>query len=643
VTGAAAITASEATTGTDLVERAIALADLNALRMALYQATGDPELEMTLERPVGVAGTNGSTLVVRLTDADARTVTRKAAEFLRNGVSDHEVSRPTDRRLRALMGMLRNEVVDDDLFHYGKDALGFDEFPRAAEWTDGRPPIPEGFRVVVIGAGFSGIAAAIQLKRLGIPFTVVERQSDLGGTWQRNTYPDARVDTTNFMYQYTFEKNYPWTEYFARQGEVRDYLRHVADKHGVAGGIRFGADVERAEFDVESARWTLLVRDGSGLHEEHATVIISGAGLFGVPRRLDVPGADRFEGQIIHTTEWHADAQIGGARVAVIGNGSTGVQLLSRIATVAGSVEVFQRTPQWIVPRAHYGELIEPETRWLLDTMPYYANWYIYAMLAEGLGNQVLQEPDPEWQSLGGLINEPNDALRATMTAYIAEQLGDRTDLINAVTPSHAPMARRLIVDNNWYRTLLEPHVRLVTSPVASLTPSGIRTEDGEEHEADVIVTATGFATTRFLAPAEYFGSDGIPLEEVWREDGPRAHLGMTVPGFPNLFILYGPSAQPRSGSTVSIIEQWASYSVQAIVLMLERGGTRIEVRQDVFDEYNAALDAAAEHLIWVDAGSLERNYYVNDKGRSQVNEPWPLTEYYRMIHHPDPLHFDIR
>jgi 4-hydroxyacetophenone monooxygenase len=226
------------------------------------------------------------------------------------------------------------------------------------------------------------------------------------------------------------------------------------------------------------------------------------------------------------------------------------------------------------------------------------------------------------------------------MTAYTREQLGDREDLIDRVTPSHAPMARRLIVDNGWYRTLREDHVELVTAPIERMTSRGIRTTDEVDHEVDLVIAATGFATTKFLFPMRYTGLGGRTLEDAWAVDGPRAHLGMTVPGFPSLFIMYGPSAQPRSGSTISLIEQWVSYAVQAIVLTIEQGARRIDVRQEVFDAYNEALDAAAEKLIWVDKGAIERNYYVNEFGRSQVNEPWPVQQYYGMIRRPEPSDF---
>jgi 4-hydroxyacetophenone monooxygenase len=629
----------------DFVRRALDQADVNALRLALYQATGDEELAaMQLARLAGASGANGSTDVVTLAPEDAETVKRKAFEFLRTDAGTFESSAPSDEELRRLMTLLVGREPTENIFRYGKDTAAFDEFPRAASWHGVPPEIPAGYSVAVIGAGFSGIAASIQLKRLGIPFTLYERREALGGTWRINTYPDARVDTTNFMFQYSFEKNYPWSEYFARQDEVCRYLEHVAGKYDVAGDIRYNVDVSRAVFDETEGRWTLTLVHTDGYEETaYANAVISGAGLFSTARRLDVPGAEDFEGTVLHTTEWLGDLDLTGKHAAVIGNGSTGVQLLSRIAEAAESTTVFQRTAQWIVPRAKYGDPILPETSWLLRAMPYYWNWYIWSMMAEGLGNQALQEPDAAWQAQGGLINEANDALRETMKNYISTQLASRPELVEKVTPAHAPMARRLIVDNRWYASLLRDDVELVTDEIERITPRGVVTVDGTERPADVIVTATGFSTTKYLYPAEYRGVGGVTLESAWESEGPRAHLGLTVPGFPNLFIMYGPNAQPRSGSTISVIEQWASYAVQSIVLLLEGGHRVMDVKRDVFDDYQERLDEASDRLIWVDKASIARNYYVNSFGRSQVNEPWRIEDYYAMIAAPNPEDFDFR
>ncbi|WP_329264635.1 NAD(P)/FAD-dependent oxidoreductase [Streptomyces sp. NBC_01478] len=625
------------------IDRALDDADLNALRLALFQATGDESL---LELPLKTVPMYGGALMQTVVaDEAVATLRARATEFLTTKPADFTEIKPTDPELRRMYEAFRNEELSDRSWAYRRDLAAFDDHPRLAQWTDAKPAIPEGFRVAVIGAGFGGIAAAVQLEHLGIPYTIYERRSELGGTWSINAYPDVRVDTTNFLYQFFFEKNYPWTEYFARAGEVREYLQHVAKKYGVFEHISFDSDVKEASFDADAGRWTIdAVIDGRP-QTFTATAVVSAGGLFATPKRLEVPGIEDFRGEIVHTAECTGREQLDGRDVAIIGNGSTGVQMLSQVRSRARSVGVFQRTPQWISPRERYGEAIAPETRWLLDTMPYYWNWYCYSIATLRLGGQVLQEPDPEWQAAGGLVNRANDAYREGLTAYVKAKLGDRPDLWKKLVPTHAPMARRLIVDNNWYASLLEDNVELVTDTIERFTPTGIRTVDGKERSYDLVFTATGFVTQKYLWPTAYRGLDGETLEDRWRDPeggGPRAYLSLTVPGFPNLFIMYGPNSQNRSGSLIVWMETWARYAAQGLVALIEGDHRYLTVRRDVFEDYNQRLDEAMLSLIWYDPGSTDRNYYVNEFGRQQVNVPWRLEEYHRLLERfdPDDYHF---
>lgn len=616
------------------IRRALDEADLNALRMALYQATGDEEFASMRLKSVKVRG--GATTLVEVADEERDRLKDKAVEFLTGGVKGFSPTRPDDAELRRMMELLTGETLTDKDFAYRRDIAAFDEFPRSASWTADKPEIPQGFHVAIVGAGLCGIAVAIQLQRLGIPFTVYERRPELGGTWYINKYPDVRVDTTNFVFQYSFEKNYPWTEYFARAEEIKKYMLHVAKKYGVYDKIQFNSDLTKAAFDTETGTWkyTIARKDGS-VEDLVSNVIVSASGLFSTPNKPNIPGLDSFEGTVVHTAEWTGDEDIDGKSVAVIGNGSTGVQLLQAIAKRASSVGVYLRTPQWISPRERYGEPISPESRWLLDTMPYYWNWYIYSMLAMGLGTQVLQEPDPEWQKKGGKVNERNDMFRASLTEYIRKQTEGRPDLFEKLVPEHAPMARRLIVDNGWYKALQEDHVSLITEGIEKITPTGILTADGVERPVDVIVTATGYSVTQYLFPAKYHGVDGGTVEEQWEKygGGPRAYLSLTIPNFPNFFVLYGPNAQTRSGSNISWFENWARYTVQAIATLIESGKKSMEVREDVFWKYNNDLDELSEKLIWVvDDASKARNYYVNEQGRQQVSAPWRVEDYYQYL-----------
>lgn len=620
------------------IRRALDDADLNALRMALYQATGDESLLALKLRQTPAFG--GSSTLTTVAEEGHGELKAKALAFLLAKPDEFHAVRPSDAELRRMFDAFRNESLTDKDWRYRRDLAAFDDHPRLARWTDGKPRLPDGYRVAIIGAGFCGIAMGVQLEKLGIPCTIYERRGELGGTWSRNVYPDARVDTTNFMYQFFFEKNYPWREYFARAPEVRAYLEHIAGKYGVRQHMRFNTDVRRAVFEAESGTWTLtLAADGA---EQVVTVnaVVAASGLFANPKRFDVPGAEDFRGQFVHTAECTGQEDLDGKDVAIIGNGSTGVQMMSAVARRARSVGVFQRTPQWISPRERYGEPLKPETRWLLDTMPYYWNWYSYSISTMRLGMQRTQEFDPAWQAAGGLVSKANDELRALLTSYIKSKVGSRPDLVEKLTPRHAPMARRMIIDNNWYASLLEDHVELVTDKIERLTPDGILTADGQERHYDVIFTATGFDVEKYLWPANFRGLGGLDIEEYWTDPnggGPRAYLSLTVPGFPNLFIMYGPNSQNRAGSLIVWMEVWARYIAQALIATIEGGHRYAVVKPEVFEDYNQRHDAAMRGLIWYDKASIGRNYYVNRFGRQQVNVAWRLEDQHEHLERFNP------
>ncbi|MFJ8927582.1 flavin-containing monooxygenase [Streptomyces sp. NPDC102364] len=625
------------------IRRALDDADLNALRMALYQATGDEEL---LALPLKQTPMYGGALKQTVIEGEAaQAVKDRAVRFLLHLPADFTPVRPSDPDLRAMYESFRNETLTDKDWSYRRDLAAFDEHPRLARWSGERPAIPEGFEVAIIGAGFGGIAVAVQLQKLGIPYTVYERRADLGGTWTINAYPDVRVDTTNFLYQYFFEKNYPWTEYFARADEVQGYLEHVARKYGVYEHIRFESDVTSAVFDEGEGNWRLQVTAKNGTAHLTATAVVSASGLFSTPKRLSVPGIEEFGGEIVHTAECTGQEQLDGRDVAIVGNGSTGVQMLNSVRKRARNVGVFQRTPQWISPRDRYGEPIDRETRWLLDTMPYYWNWYCYSIATMRLGGQLLQEPDPQWKASGGLVNQANDSYRESLTKYVQTKLADRPELWPKVIPEHAPMARRLIVDNNWYGSLLEDNVELVTDKIERFTPTGIRTADGKERPFDLVFTATGFAVQKYLWPTTYQGLGGATLEDRWSDPaggGPRAYLSLTVPDFPNFFIMYGPNSQNRAGSLIVWMETWARYIAQSMIALIEGGHRHLSVRHEVFEQYNERLDQAMLSLIWYDEGSKDRNYYVNEFGRQQVNVPWRLEDYHQLLERFDPADYDF-
>ena len=615
---------TEPVTGTDVdeafIRRGVELADLNAVRVALYQHTHDPEL---LELP----------MALQLSDEQRELLVSKATAWLVDHAGPAALEEPPPDELRVLMNLATKEEMGDLEFEARRELPAFKDFPLMTEW-DGEPVIPDGFQVVIVGSGFSGLAAAVQMERLGIPYTVIERRPDAGGTWSINRYPDIRVDTISITYEFAFEKEYRWTEYFGKGPEVRGYLNMVSKKFGPYEHTRFGTEVQHATFDTERDVWVLDLMTPDGPDTIEANVVINAVGAFTNPNFPSFEGLDDFRGVVVHPSRWPEDLDLTGKRVGVVGNGSTGVQLLAPVAEVAEQVYVFQRTPQWISPRDKYGKPIEPEVLWLLDNFPGYWNWWRYMAIAALFGTHGFVTPDEEWKAKGGKVNAMNDQLRADLTAYIKAQTGGREDLIEKLIPDYAPFSRRPVVDNGWYRALTRDNVELVTDGIARLTPDGIETVDGTVRDVDVLITATGFHIVQYLWPASYIGADGTDIHDFWSKDGPRAYLSMMVPNYPNMFMLYGPNSQPLSGGTGLPVWYvlWSSYIAKLMVRMLEEHKSRVEVTQEAYERYNEALDAEASTLLLLqEEGAPDKNYYVNEFGRLQMNAPWYGPEFHRM------------
>ena len=609
--------------------RAAEVADLNALRTALYQTTGDASL---LEFGP----------VLTLDEAEQQRLRARCVELLDGDRSGWAKRVPDDAELLRLMDLTLGVPTQPSHFEIRKKFLNFEPYPFSFVPEDGKPTVPEGFSVAIIGAGFSGISMAIQLEQLGVPYTIFERRGELGGTWSANQYPDIRVDTMTLTYELCLEQPARWSEYFARGAEVRRYLEGVAERHDVTRHIEVDHALESARFDESTSRWSLGFSRSDGSRAEYeANVIVSAAGLFSTPTTPDLPGKESFEGEILHPTQWTSEHSATGKRVAVVGNGSTGVQLLAPISEEADQTVVFQRTPQWISPRPGYGEPISEEKRWLLDHLPGYWNWYRYsAIIGLFTWHEDFLLPDPEWEAKGGHITQKSEELQAFLLDYIKSQVGDQPDLLEKLVPDHAPMVRRPVVDNGWYRAITRDDVELVTEGIARFTPKGVETADGKHFEVDLVVFATGYKVDHYLWPAEYAGEGGLNLRDYWAPQSPRAYLGLMVPHFPNLFIMYGPNSQPASGGVAltAWMQIWSAYMAQCLCRMFEEGHAKVSVREDAFLAFNEKLDAEASGLAFLtDSGSVEKNYYVDGSGRLLVNTPFEVADLYPMMERPDP------
>ena len=623
----------------EVIRNAVAEANIGVLRVALYHETKDPELAAipAIEWPIR----GGALMAFSLPRESHQLVRDRAVAYLLEG--REPVAPPTKQEAAELMEMFTGKRLSQIAVDYGYEELAFDAVPRDVNWSS-KPARSEleRFNVTIVGAGFSGIAAAIQLDRLGISWRIIERHADLGGTWHINNYPEARVDVSTFLYQYKFEKNYPWKSFYAPRDELQEYANYIVDKYGLRDRIRFDTKLTAATWNEEARQWSIEVEHASGQKGETITssAIISASGLFNTPKRPDIPGIDRFQGHMFHTTEWDQEYDYSGKRVALIGTGSTGLQLARGVAQRAAHLTVFQRTASWVTPVKGYRSQISPGKRWLLDNMPGYNNWFVYLNYYAELQMQEFQEIDAEWVAKGGRVNEKNELFAESLKKQIRQKIGDREDLFEKLVPDVVPMARRLVIDNDWYETVLRDNVTLETGGIAAITEKGIQTADGQEHEFDLIVLSSGFDVSRYLLPANYTGRDGITLDDLWSEDGARAFKGITLPGFPNFFMMYGPNGQARIGSFHSWAENFCRYIAGLLVHAIESDGDAIVVKKEAYDEYNSAMDDAMKGLLWeTETGS---GYYVNRHGRSGVNMPWSVHDFYSMIQHIDPEHYDV-
>ncbi len=514
---------------------------------------------------------------------------------------------------------------------------------KARDWAAALPEeTRRGFHVIVIGAGMSGLLAAIRLKQAGMAFTVIDKNTEVGGTWHENHYPGCRVDTPNHMYSFSFEPNHDWPQHYSTQEVLYAYFRRCADKHALREHIRLETSVDELVWDDAAARWRVHVRGADGRREVlEANAVISAVGQLNRPRLPEVPGRERFAGPAFHSAAWDHDLDLAGKRVAVIGTGASAFQFVPEIAGRCAELTVFQRSAPWLGPTPNYHEDVPEGMKWLLRHVPYYEKWYrfwLFWMMTDGILPMVTA--DPAWDGSDRAVSEANDLLRKLLTEYIRSQVGDDPELFAAAVPDYPPGGKRMLRDNGvWLSALRRDDVRLVTRAIREITPGGLVTDDGEEHPADVIIYGTGFQASRFLTPMVVKGRDGIDLNDRWGGDA-RAYLGMTVPGFPNLFLMYGPNTNiVVNGSIIFFSECEVRYILGCLQLLLEGGAAALDCRPDVHDEFNARVDAGNARMAW--GAPQVSSWYKNAKGRVSQNWPFALVDYWDATQAPDPADFE--
>jgi cation diffusion facilitator CzcD-associated flavoprotein CzcO len=458
-------------------------------------------------------------------------------------------------------------------------------------------------RISVIGAGMSGILTAIRLREAGLDdFTVYEKAERLGGTWRENTYPGIACDVPSHLYSYSFAPNPGWSHRFSPGSEIQSYFEDVARRHGVLERIRFGDEVTRCAF--RNGRWQLETKGG---HRDEAHVVIAATGVLHHPNLPAIPGLDDFEGALFHSARWDHGVALEGRRVGVVGTGSSAVQIVSAIVDRVGKLSLVQRTAQWIMPQDNpaYSEAERADLR----EHPEHLERLRRDMLTlfDGLANGLVDADSPQMKMI-------EETCRANLENSVRDPV-----LREKLRPTYRAACKRLVMSADFYQAIQKPNAEVVTEGIERVEAGGVRTRDGRLHELDVLVLATGFRVDRFLRPIEVIGRNGLQLDDVWAQR-PLAYLSISIPGFPNLFMLNGPNGPVGNFSLIEVAELQLGYILQLVERLRSGQCREISPSAEATERLEAERSEAARHTIW---GSGCRSWYLDDRG---VPMSWPFT-----------------
>jgi cation diffusion facilitator CzcD-associated flavoprotein CzcO len=484
---------------------------------------------------------------------------------------------------------------------------------------NGRGP---GRSVAIVGAGFGGVGAAVLLARAGYrDVTVFERGERVGGVWHHNTYPGAACDVPSHLYEFSFAPNPRWSRRYAPQQEIQTYVEDVARRHGVLDRVRTGTEVTAAAWDEERGRW--LLQTSAGEHE--ADVLVTACGQLTVPKTPPIEGLDAFEGPAFHTARWDHDVELAGRRVAIVGTGCSAIQVAPAIQPQVAQLDIYQRSPGWTFPKMDYAYSERAKRAFerfpALQRLDRAATFAFMELGAAAMTGKSWMLPP----------------FRAVGRSQISRAIDDPA-LRARVTPPDELGCKRVMLTDEWYPTLTRPNVELVTDRIEAVTATGVRTSDGRERPADVLVLATGFDSHGFVAPMEISGRDGVRLHDAWTPT-PRAYLGMSVPRFPNMFLLYGPNTNGGTGSVIYTVEAGAAHVISALDEMARSGADRIEVRASAADRFDGELRAALRDTVWHTGCT---SWYVDENGNDPSQWPWLWSTYRRRTAQVDPAAYEV-
>lgn len=560
---------------------------------------------------------------------------RAKLRLLLTSGAGRKAAAPSDMLLQRIMTVTVGEAVEDEFVDLVLDQCGFRPWIDRSQIAD-RPAPPAGFKVLVIGAGMTGMAAAIKLREAGYDYVVIEKNSDVGGTWYENRYPGVGVDTPSHFYSYSWEIWPDWHHYHPQGADMQRYMLGVADKYAIRDNIRFDTKVETLVYDESSGTWTVTVRGADGQSEALVVnAVINGHGPVNRYKFPDIPGLSEFKGRLVHTAAWPSDLDVAGKRVAVIGTGASSAQLVGAISPKVEALTVYQRTKHWVIFNPEIAHEVSEGMKWALANIPTFKEWFrfrVYWSAADGLFSNVLQ--DPEWKGNDLAVSQANEMIRQYALMYMNGKFAERPDLIEKLTPDFPIFSKRIILDNGWFDSLLRDNVQLETSGIARILPNGIEAKDGSVEEFDIIVCATGFNVAKMVGDLSIKGVGGRDLGEEWGDEDPRSYMGMCIPGYPNYFHTVGPNSAPNHAAGQNLISECqVNWIIEALDRVVAGNAKAFEVKQDAYEAWNRKVEARMPQMIW--SHPKANSYYNNSKGRIFLSWPWRLVDFFNETRAP--------
>ena len=545
------------------------------------------------------------------------------------------IDQPSERLMQKMMTVGVGERVEDEFVPMVLEQAGFQRAPARRELPARKAP-PADHKVLVIGAGFTGMNAGIELDRAGYDYVIIEKNADAGGTWHLNRYPGVGVDTPSLFYSLSFEVTPEWSHFYPKGADMQKYLLSVVEKYNLREKIRFNTTVTKLVYDEDAAMWDVTLNKADGSEEVlRVNAIINAHGPLSRWKLPNIPGLDNFKGVVMHTATWKPDVELVGKRVAVIGTGASAVQLVPAIAGDVSDLVVFMRRKHWVVNNPEVMAPITDEMRFALRHIPYFREWFRFRVSWQA-GDTHYQNVllDPDWPTDLPSVSEHNESIRQYAMSYLKSKLQGRPDLLEKLTPDTPVFSKRPIMDSGWLDALKRENVTLENGAIESVTEHGISMADGTHYDVDVIACATGFDVANMLGDLTIIGRDGRSLRDEWGMDDPRSYMGIMVPGYPNYFMTIGANSGPtHAGGHNVVSEAQVHYIIECLDMISAEDKAVIETTVQAFKNWNEIIDRHMKRMIW--SHPKAEGYLINSKGRNFLSWPFRLVDYWNQMRSP--------